>query len=520
MNADGERRQSGCPGVGSGRKMMARLGKVAVGGIAAVSVLAVVVVLWLAVFKRMNYPFELEVLENAMVCHVERVMEGKPLYAVPSLEFAPLMYTPFYYYVAAAVARVTELDFRALRLVSILASLAAFTGIYLIVRRRTSSAVFGIIAVGLFAAMYRVGGAWYDVGRVDSLFTACVVLGIFAAQSRRPAVGGVVAPLLFYVAFMTKQSGLGLGLMLGLHALVFRPKPARWLFLTVFGGAVLVTFVAMNGATDGWFNYYVFWQVATQPVEPYFLVEGFWMHDVARPLGVSLLFATASLCWKLGRRDWHEGLFDIAVVVGSILTAWSSRVHAGGYDNVLMPMHAVVAVYGAVGAFQTLALARKWGGARVWVASGLACQFVSLFYWPHRQVPTEADRKAGECVLVEIGKYPGEVFVPEHPWYLRLVGKSVCAPGVGLTDILITKGDAPEKRLVESALLDGMRGHRYSAVFLDVKVDVAPYGRWIAENYRLHRELDCEGGYPVTGARSRPRYVYVPRRGMDHDEGR
>src|SRR5437773_707616 len=76
---------------------------------------------------RVRYPFDLEWLEGAGLEHVRRIVAGQPLYTKPSLEFIAFPYTPLYYYVCAAVARVTgHLDFIAMRSVSVAASVGVF----------------------------------------------------------------------------------------------------------------------------------------------------------------------------------------------------------------------------------------------------------------------------------------------------------------------------------------------------------------------------------------------------------
>lgn len=60
------------------------------------------VALWgAAAVLRVLYPFELEWMEGATVEHVLRVMEGRPLYVEPSLEFVPFVYTPLYAWLGA-----------------------------------------------------------------------------------------------------------------------------------------------------------------------------------------------------------------------------------------------------------------------------------------------------------------------------------------------------------------------------------------------------------------------------------
>ena len=89
---------------------------------------------------RIAYPFELEWMEGACVDHVRRVLAGQPLYVAPSLDFVPFVYPPLYFWLSAALARVTGIGFLPLRLVSSVSSLGCFALIFLMVRRQTRSA--------------------------------------------------------------------------------------------------------------------------------------------------------------------------------------------------------------------------------------------------------------------------------------------------------------------------------------------------------------------------------------------
>src|SRR5260221_7420005 len=88
---------------------------------------------------RMRFPFELEWMEGANLGHVDRVLRGLPLYVRPGIEFTPFIYPPFYFVVAAWVAKLIGPGFLPLRLVSFLASLGCFGLIYAYVRPASSS---------------------------------------------------------------------------------------------------------------------------------------------------------------------------------------------------------------------------------------------------------------------------------------------------------------------------------------------------------------------------------------------
>ena len=84
---------------------------------------------------RIGYPFELEWMEGACVDHVRRVLAGRPLYVVPSLDFVPFVYPPLYFWVSAVAAKLIGVGFLPLRLVSFLSSLGCFAIIFPMVRR-------------------------------------------------------------------------------------------------------------------------------------------------------------------------------------------------------------------------------------------------------------------------------------------------------------------------------------------------------------------------------------------------
>jgi len=125
--------------------------------------------------SRFPYPFELEWIEGGIVDHVARVVRGQRLYVAPTPEFVPATYPPLFYWVSAVVARLTDVGFLATRFTAILSSLACLSLTCAIVRRETRSWRAALISTGLFAATYRASGAWFDIGRGDTLFLALTV---------------------------------------------------------------------------------------------------------------------------------------------------------------------------------------------------------------------------------------------------------------------------------------------------------------------------------------------------------
>src|ERR1017187_6704606 len=93
---------------------------------------------------RLVYPYEIEWNEGAVLDHAIRVLDGKPIYTAPSLDFSAFVYTPLYYYVTAIVMSISGVGLYAGRLVSIISILITAWLIGRIVWRETSSTLLAV----------------------------------------------------------------------------------------------------------------------------------------------------------------------------------------------------------------------------------------------------------------------------------------------------------------------------------------------------------------------------------------
>jgi 4-amino-4-deoxy-L-arabinose transferase-like glycosyltransferase len=149
-------------------------------GTLAIAAINVAVVLVLMCY-RLPYPFEIDWMEGAMVDQVRRIVAGQPIYVAPSTEFVPFLYPPGFFYLSALLTQIVGEGFLGLRLVSALSSVGVLVLIAL-VWRETGVRHLGVVAAGLFAATYRIGGTYFDVGRVDMLFLFLLLGSFFAIR--------------------------------------------------------------------------------------------------------------------------------------------------------------------------------------------------------------------------------------------------------------------------------------------------------------------------------------------------
>ena len=451
--------------------------------------------------RRMAYPFELEWMEGAVLDQVRQVAAGQRLYVAPSMDFIPFQYPPLYFYLGALITRIAGVGFAPLRLVSFVCSVGCFGIIFGMVQRDSGSARAGWVAAALFAGCFRLGGAWYDLARVDSL---CLVLVLCAAYSVRfdaSVRGGILAAILLSLAFLTKQSALLVAVpLLAYRASVCR-RQGMWAILTflALSGAAIWALDTLHG---GWYVYYVFMMPAKmQRVDA--VNADFWRHHIAGSLVIASALSAWYL-WRMGRRSWHASAawFYPAFALGLIGSTWLSMRHAGAYDNNLIPADA------AISTLFGLALAEIEGG----VLSAILCigQLLLLSYDPRAQLPTARSRAAGRHLVSVIGSTPGDVLLPQHGYLGAFAGKRTFAHSMAVYDV-IRAGRPEDARRVVEQLQHALAERRFGAVIAD-RVD--PWLRDdLARAYRQRGDAiaDPDAFWPLTGLRIRPESVFVPR---------
>jgi 4-amino-4-deoxy-L-arabinose transferase-like glycosyltransferase len=424
---------------------------------------------------RIGYPYELEWREGGAVDQVMTILDGHKLYVSPELEFVPYTYTPLYFYVSAVMARILGLGFLPLRLVSLVSSLGCFCLIYLIVKRETASCYYGLISAGLFAAAFRVSGAWFDVARVDSLFLVLLLAAVYLIRFGTGSKALVAAGILVCLSFLAKQTALVISLPLMLYAVLF----LRWRAAYFVGTAVTLiagTTLILNSIHDGWYYYWIFVSPRQHSIVQSMLV-GFWTTDIL-VMFVAAILALVFLWIELSERHHQTFCFYLLLLGGALLASWMSRLSNGGYNNVLMPAYATLSVLFGLGMWKALERVRAMPAGRrrlVGVYIYLICiiQFLTLRYDPVAQVPTRDDSEAGDRAVHAMSQVKGEIFVPYHGYLPVLAGKQSFSSGMAYFDMQGDRGP------VKQALVDGMRQaireQRFDAIVLDER---DPNGCW------------------------------------------
>ena len=464
--------------------------------------------------QRMFYPFELEWMEGGVVEHVQRILDGKAVYVPPSLDFVANLYAPLYFYVSALVALVTGNGFLPLRLVSFVASLGSLALIFLIVRRRTASPFAAFIAACLFAATFRISGAWFDIARVDSLFLFLLLAGLYAFDSPGTLMRSLAAPLLLFLSAFTKQPALIVAVALSVVALLTRRGFERLAFAVVFGVLFAGSYLLMNRLTAGWYEYYVFDLPVQHDIEGAYLL-GFWTRDILQNVGIALGFCLVA-AWSVfsgapGSDTRNRVIADICILGSLFVASYLSRIHSGGYNNVLMAVYAGIAIYFGIGLDAALKTVGRQSGVRLVVLGLAMAQFLLLFYWPQLQVPTRADREQGEKILERVSAIKGEVYWADHPWYLRMLGRPSQAQDMAIIDVVRASGSGEWRQILEGDMARAVAEERYAAFVLDFEQFTLRPPDFDARYQLVDSNLSEDHFRMVTGYDRHPRYLYVRR---------
>jgi hypothetical protein len=477
-------------------------------GVAAAA--PIVVYVWVAL-HRVGYPYELDWMEGGSVELVGRVLNGHSLYSAPSIAYVGWTYPPLYYWLTAALAKVIGLGFLPLRLVSLAASLVAMGTLGWIVARASGNRVAGLVAAGLFAATFRISGAWFDTGRVDSLFLALTLLTLAWGRQARGARGGVALGTLAFLAFFTKQTAL-LALAPALVYLVLTRRRVG-----IPAAITLIALIALSTAwlqttTHGWYGYYIYSELVHQQVAQT-LWSGFWRDDIWHqqwPLVILIGGGAATAVWRARKRPKpltrnEPALYYAIGAAGLIGSAWVSRLHTGGYANVLMPAYAAIALLAG------LSYARLAGGRALAALAALAvvAQLALLVYPINKQIPTPADRLAGAQLIARLRTLPGPVIVLRHPWYATEADKGSFAQEEAIGDVLRSASRKAASALTKS-LATALDTYHVQAVVLDGTFDAHFLEPELSREFKPQAEpVTRQRLYPLTDVRTSPTLVYL-----------
>ncbi|MBK7971876.1 MAG: hypothetical protein IPK07_00705 [Deltaproteobacteria bacterium] len=386
----------------------------------AVGEIAFVLALW---SRHRGFPLYLEIMEGAVVQHVERLLAGAPLYAEPSPDFVPFAYNPLYYVLCAPLVRAFGAHVAVLRGFSIVGAVAASVLVFEVVARRSGSRWRALVAVGLFAAAYEAMDAYLDTAHGDTWLlvailtgTALVEAGVGEARgagpvSRRSArVLRVLGVAVLCAGFWIKQHG-ALFVLGALSYVWLRMGPRRSIAeLAVAALAGPIAYGWLGPRVFGpWLHFYT-WTVPRSWSSLELTTFTRLFAYLARY--VPLLALAAAAGWVETMRRAHARL-DLWQTQGLVALGAGAMgaLDAGGNDNVFIPLATFAIVVGVSELPRLELLPERW--RRHAEPLVLAASFAALLYDPRHVWTSMRAEDAYADLTALVADLPGPVFAPD-----------------------------------------------------------------------------------------------------------
>jgi hypothetical protein len=443
---------------------------------------------------RIVYPYDLEFMGGGMLDLAERVRDGRPLFGPPGVESTSFLYGPGWYLVTGTLSKVMSARLAG-KLVAVASTFACAALVAFIVRRRHPSGAGRIVfALALVGVAYALTGCWFDLPRVDTLATALLLASVYVATGSHksaPLASGV----LLGAALACRQTLVLVALTMACAHLFTR----RWRHAAFFllGTAIIpaAILLGLSPSSRSWMVFYCFVLPRQHGVD--LQRVSLLGADLARAF--LLVAATVRCLPSLRRFDDPIASTLAAALLGAFASSVASRLHEGGWPNVLMPW----ATLAAAAAASTPWPPRFRALTELAIAAQLAVAGPTLV----EAIPRQAHRRAAERLtsIVAALEQRGDVWVTGRGQVSRVRH----VHSVALGDLLRAGYPLPDD------VARACEERAFAAIVIDSLNELLadPKGRFldvVAGNYYVAGRLD-EGPALPTGFAASPRWVLLRR---------
>ena len=360
-------------------------------------------------FNHVNFPLNLEAMELTVLQHLQRIMAGQPVYVAPSPDFIPLAYAPLYYYFSVPFAWVFGASLFTMRLVAILGMLGVGVVIFLAVKKQTHSNWWALIAVGLFAAAYRVMDTYLDNAHSDSWLLFTVLLGSYLIGLNRSRTTDLLGVFFLILSFWFKQHG-ALFAIGGVLYLTWRDGLKNswfhWAFAALLGPGLYLVMPPVLGPQ---FHYYTF------------IVPSHWSELNFEAVRRYLAFIVKNYFFLAGAGGLASAYFLVkdrkAVSIWyfmlpfAMLTGFMGALDPGSNNNVFIPMGTWFIITGILGlhaALERYAPVNRWA-LHIFVVGS---SFALFLFNPASVIVSPKAESAYQDLVLYLNTLDGPVYAP------------------------------------------------------------------------------------------------------------
>lgn len=515
---------------------------------------------------RVFYPYALDLVEEGMVMQAWRVAQNLPVFVPPNADFVPQVYMPLFTWLGGQLMRLTGFGFWPLRLISFVSVVGTAVLIFTIGWRESGNRTAAIVGSALFLGGYRLVGGWYDLARVDALFTFLSLAGLvalvygrrrgtrsYAEETQRGTefkiiLGAVVLGL----AFLTKQNGLLLAAVASVY--FFAAESAEGaekkkmfalsafirvliFFVVPFAVVALVPVLILQQVSGGWFSYYVVTIAYASPLDLGRL-RNIFLWELGAGMGV-LVGLTAVLIGqqmkKLEIGDWRLLVLILQSLISrnpwlifvgtAVFISVAGRSTVGGNLNNMLIGYAFLCLIPALSfprkresTFAARMDTRLRGyDKRSWLwFAAILVQFGLVTFplndgLPQQFLPTAEMRAAGDALVERVESEPGEVWLLMHPSVAVRTGKRPYAHLQSLWHARQRGADPLPDDLIR--LIEQQQFAQIISDESDFFETEPAFMALLLAHYEVVETLPPEQAPPtVSGPIVRPLTVYVPRR--------
>ena len=514
---------------------------------------------------RVVYPYALDLVEEDMVMQAWRVARGLPVFIAPNAEFVPQVYMPLFTWLGGLLMRLTGFGFWPLRLISFLSTVGTAVLLCIIGWWESGNKTAALAGGALFLGGYRLVGGWYDLARVDALFTFLCLAGltvlVYGVRGQSGTQRGteetqsfteiklIWGAVLLGLALLTKQNGLLLAVVAAIY--LFAAESAEKdkksassalirvliYFVIPFALVAAVPVLVTEWVSGGWFSYYVVTVAYASPLDLGRL-RNIFVWELAAGMGVLVGLTAVLAVQQMTRLALGDRRFLIAHLQSLIsLNPWlvfggtavfisvAGRSTVGGNLNNMMIGYAFLCLIPALSfrsrresipAKKMDTRLRGYDTNRWFWLGAMLIQFWLVSFplndgLPQNFMPTAEMQAAGDALLAQVEAVPGEVWLLSHPSYALRAGKR---PFVHLQSLWHARLRGAEPLPVD--VVEAVETQQFAQIISDESDFFEKEPTFMAlllTHYEVATVLgDAHSPPTLSGPVIRPLTVYVPRK--------